>query len=244
MNRMVNMKAKNRQQPVLVRVLADAASQTRYRAWFFSLLVLILATTATLTRAEENPKLLLEGVSKDMITALNQHRDRIKQDPAVTQKLIEDILIPHLDFITASKYVLGKHWDTASRKQKIAFIKAFRKLLLRFYSSALTEYLNSHEGELDTGLMVFFEPADTSAQQLVMRSEVQPKSGKPVPINYQMHMTRKGWKVFDVSVEGVSVITTYRTSFASEIQQNGLDALISSLESRNEKLRTANNTAK
>ena len=121
-----------------------------------------------------------------------------------------------------------------------AFIKAFRKLLLRFYSSALTEYLNSHDGKLDPKIMVFFKPADTNAKQLVLRSEVQPKSGKPVPVNYQMHMTRKGWRVFDVSVEGVSVITTYKTSFASEIQQKGLDALITSIKTRNEKLHTAN----
>jgi phospholipid transport system substrate-binding protein len=219
--------------------------QSIFRFWFLLLLTIFLLTSIQIARAEEkDPKKLLEGVASQMITALNEHRDRIKQDPIVTEKLIEDILIPHLDFITAAKYVLGKHWDTASKKQKIAFIKAFRKLLLRFYSSALTEYLNSHEGKLDPGIMVFFAPPDTSARQIVMRSEVQPKSGKPVPVNYQMHMTRKGWKVFDVSVEGVSVITTYKTSFASEIQQNGLDALIASLETRNEKLHTAKNGKK
>jgi phospholipid transport system substrate-binding protein len=214
-----------------------------FRSWILFLFALVvLASTAHIAQANEDPKALLESVSNKMITALNDNRDRIKQDPSVTQGLIEEILIPHLDFITASKYVLGNHWDSATKKQKIGFIKAFRKLLLRFYSSALTEYLNSHEGKLDPGIMVFHAPADSNAKQLVLRSEVQPKSGKPVPVNYQMHMTRKGWRVFDVSVEGVSVITTYKTSFASEIQQKGLDALITSIETRNAKLHTANHS--
>jgi phospholipid transport system substrate-binding protein len=217
-------------------------SGLRYWLYFLAVIAVLVSSIPFASANESDPKALLESVSNKMITALNENRDGIKQDPAVTQRLIEDILIPHIDFITAAKYVLGKHWDTASRKQKIAFIKAFRKLLLRFYSSALTEYLNSHEGKLDPNIMVFFKPANANAKQLVLRSEVQPKSGKPVPVNYQMHMTRKGWKVFDVSVEGVSVITTYKTSFASEIQQSGLDALIASLESRNQKLGGSNHS--
>lgn len=201
-------------------------------------LLLLMAISHSAHAFEKNPQVLLESVSNEMITALNEHREQIKQNPQITQDLIEKILMPHLDFITAAKYVLGKHWDTATKEQKIAFIKGFRTLLVRFYSSALTEYLNSHNDKLDPDIMVYHAPADMNQSQLMVRSEVRPQTGKPVPVNYQMRMTRKGWKIFDVSVEGVSVITTYKTSFASEIQQNGLDALISSLESRNNKLRT------
>ena len=213
------------------------------KAWLVVLAIFaLLASSIPFAQAEDNPKIMLEKTAKEMITALNNNRDRIKQDPKVTQGLIEDILLPHLDFITASKYVLGAHWDTASKKQKIGFIKAFRKLLLSFYSSAITEYLNSHDEILDPSIMVFFEPADSSAKLILLRSEVQPKSGKAVPVNYKIHKTRKGWKIIDVSVEGVSVITTYKTSFSSEIKASGLDALIASLQSRNSKLHTANNS--
>lgn len=226
-----NLQAKAKQRSV---------SHKRLYTWLLSLLAIVLLSSFLQTaQANDDPKAMLETAAHDMITALNNNRDRIKQDPSVTQKLIEDILLPHIGIITASKYVLGSHWDSATKKQKIGFIKAFRTLLLRFYSSALTEYLNSHDGELDPNLMVFFKPADNNAPQILVRSEVKPKSGKPVPINYKLQKTRKGWKIIDVSVEGVSVITTYKTSFASEIKQNGLDALISSLESRNLKLRTA-----
>ena len=227
-------------QKLQTKAMQQPATHKRLTIWLLSLLAIVLLSGfIQIAQANDDPQALLEKASREMITALNNNRDRIRQDPSVTQKLIEDILLPHLDFITASKYVLGSNWDSSTKKQKIGFIKAFRVLLLRFYSSALTEYLNSHEGKLDPNLMVFYKPADTSAQQLLVRSEVKPKSGTPVPINYKMHKTRKGWKIIDVSVEGVSVITTYKTSFASEIKQNGLDALISSLHSRNEKLRTA-----
>jgi phospholipid transport system substrate-binding protein len=191
----------------------------------------------------DSPKALLVETSEKMLDALNSNRDRIKGDPKLTEELIEQILLPHIDFITASKWVLGQYWDGASREQKIEFIKTFRTLLLRFYSSALTEYLNTHDEKLDMSLMTFQDPGQVENGQVTVRSEVKPKTGKPVPISYQMHQTAKGWKVFDVSVEGVSVITTYKTSFSTEIQQKGLDALISSLKERNAKLLAGDNSA-
>ena len=200
------------------------------------LAALLMLTYSFVVYAEDDPKLLLESTSKKMIAALNDNRDKIKADPNVTQQLIEENLLPHLDFITASKFVLGNYWDSASKEQKIGFIKAFRTLLLRFYSSALTEYLSNHDDKLDPDTMVFYDPGKITSDQVTIRSDVQPKSGKPVPVNYQMRKTRHGWKVFDVSVEGVSVITTYKTSFASEIQQGGLDKLIASINERNAKL--------
>lgn len=192
---------------------------------------------------DESPKVVLETTATKMIDALNSNRDKIKGNPQLTEDLIEKILLPHIDFITASKYVLGPNWDSASRAQKIDFIRTFRTLLLRFYSSALSEYLNSHDEKLDASLMTFQDPGKIDGDQVTVRSEVKPKNGKPVPIIYQMLKTRRGWKGFDVSVEGVSVITTYKTSFASEIQQKGLNSLITSLKERNAKLLAGDNSA-
>lgn len=212
--------------------------------WIFGLfaVTLLFVSAIKLANAEDSPKALLESVSVKMITALNENRSSIKKDAKVTQLLIEKHLLPHIDFISAAKAVLGNHWDTASIEQKKGFIRAFRDLLLNFYSSALTEYLNSHDGQLDVALMQFLDPGDLSGNQITVRSFVKPKSGKPVPINYEMNKTRKGWKVFDVSVEGVSVITTYKASYASEIEQKGLDELIRTINSHNKKLKTAKNS--
>ena len=210
------------------------------RHWFLAPLGAILASilVAGHTVAEtDSPRALLQQTAQEMITALNDNRDRIKQDPDYAQTLVEKILLPHVDFITASKWVLGKYWKDASKEQKLRFIRQFRSLLLRFYSSALAEYLNTHNEALDPNVMRFFPLRDGSGDnQITLRSEVIPKTGNPVPVLYHMHKTSRGWKVYDVSVEGVSVITTYKTSFASEIQQNGLDAFLDSLQDRNAKL--------
>lgn len=207
------------------------------------LMSLFLGISHTSLATPDSPKALLEDTARQMLDALNANRDRIKGKPQLTEELIEKILLPHIDFITASKYVLGANWNTASKTQKIEFIKTFRTLLLRFYSSALSEYLNTHDEKLDMSLMTFQDPGKIDSNQVTVRSEVKPKNGKPVPITYQMINTSRGWKVFDVSVEGVSVITTYKTSFASEIQQKGLDGLITSLKERNEKLLAGDNSA-
>ncbi len=211
----------------------------RHHKSFFVATLLLITSLAMATPAWANtdsPKELLEATAQKMFDAINSNRDKIKADPDFTIQLIEEVLLPHIDFITASRYVLGKHWDGATKAQKIGFIKAFRSLLLRFYSYALTEYLNTHDEKLDMSLMNFQRPGKVDNGQVTVRSTVKPKKGKPVPINYQMRKTRKGWKIYDVSIEGISVITTYQTSFASEIKQSGLDSLIASLKQRNKKL--------
>jgi len=208
----------------------------------FAITLMLSFLSISHATGEQDPKALLESVSVKMINALNKNRTKIKTDPTLTQKLIEENLMPHIDFINASKEVLGQHWDSASKEQKIGFIRAFRDLLLNFYSSALTEYLNSHEGELDPKLMEFLDPGDITSKHITVRSLVKPKSGKSVPINYEMNNTRRGWKIFDVSVEGVSVITTYKSSYATDIEQKGLDELIKTINTHNIKLKTAHNS--
>ena len=183
------------------------------------------------------PLEVLKTASNEMFIELNSNRKRLSNNPAEVQKVIEKILLPHIDIITASKWVLGKHWRTADKQQKLKFIRQFRNLLLRFYSTALAEYLDDKKGEkLDPG-MIKFKRLRASAEDtdVTVRSDVVPTSGKPIPVNYHMHLTKKGWRVYDVSVEGISVITTYRTSFGSEISANGLDSLIASLSDKNNK---------
>jgi len=181
------------------------------------------------------PNMLLETASREMISAINANHEKIKADPAVLNGLVEEILMPHIDFIAASKWVLGKHWRSASKEQKLEFIRQFRTLLLRFYSTALSEYLTTN---MVTEDMFVFLPlrGDTSTKQVTVNSEIHAPSGSIIPVKYSMHLSNKGWKVYDVSIEGISMVTTYRTSFAAEIKQKGLDGLIASLTERNDKL--------
>jgi len=202
----------------------------------FWLLVFASALLITPLQAEPaSPDTVLEMASRQMIAAINANHERIKTDPSLVNALVEDILMPHLDFIASSKWVLGKHWRGASKEQKLEFIRQFRTLLLRFYSTALSEYLTTNT--VTEGMFVYLPlRGDTSTKRITVHSEIHAPSGSIIPVKYSMHLTSKGWKVYDVSIEGVSMVTTYRTSFASEIKQKGLDGLIASLAERNTKL--------
>ena len=178
---------------------------------------------------------ILEKVAKEMIQATNARRDEIKADPGVVEQLVEELLLPHIDLLTASRWVLGRHWRTASKEQKLNFMRHFRSMLLGFYSTALADYLSENTVDED---LIRFQPvrAEAGSDDVTVRSHVHPPNGQPIPVNYHMHLTRKGWQVYDVSVEGVSVVTTYRNSFNDEIRRNGLDQLIARLADKDNDL--------
>ncbi len=198
--------------------------------------VLLLALLSQFAFASMPPDKMLKAATRNMVSALQEQHEAIQQDHRVLYGLIEDILLPHIDIITTSRMVLGKHWRQASKKQKLRFIRAFRELLTRFYSSALAEYLSDHKIEPN---FITFQPLRESLQQkrLTVYAEVHPPGGgENVAVNYRMRKTKKGWKIYDVAVAGISIISTYRTSFASEIKQKGLEPFIESIEKRNQAL--------
>lgn len=203
-----------------------------------TLLILTLGAARPAMAESQDPdqaRLLLEQVAEKMIQETNARHEEIKQNPDVVREMVEELLLPHIDLITASRWVLGKHWRRASKEQKIEFIKHFRGMLVRFYSTALADYLSKNKVSPD---LIRFQPvrAEPGSEDVTVRSEVHPPSGQPIPVNYEMHLTRKGWKVYDVSVEGISVIMTYRNSFNDEISRNGLDQLISRLANKDSDL--------
>jgi phospholipid transport system substrate-binding protein len=183
------------------------------------------------------PDIMLDTATKTMLRSINENRAEIKQSPDKLTSLVEQIILPHLDFIAASKIVMGKYWRTAEKEQKIKFIKEFRTLLLRFYSSALAEYLSNKDKALDENLIhylpVEIKEGETS---LTVRAELKSDDGKMIPIYYRVHLTDKGWKIFDVSVEGISMITTYKNNFATQFKTEGIDALIASLQEKNKQM--------
>lgn len=214
---------------------------TFLRACRFLLLIpaLLIAGLPAARAEAPAPDVLLREAMQTMVTELRARREAIARDPAIVQQLAERILLPHVDFITASRQVLGKHWRRASREQKLAFVREFRTLLLRFYSSALADYLREHD--LDPA-MFRFAPlrAAPDARQVTVHMDLHPPGdGKPVNVNFLMHHSRKGWRVYDLAIDGVSLISTYRSSFAGQIRQEGLDALIARLAEKNARLGAA-----
>ena len=184
------------------------------------------------------PDTLLKSNTYKLIQTLKESRDKLKDNPQIVQDLVTTHIAPQLDFIAASRWVLGKHWPDTARTDKIRFIKEFRKLLIKFYSVALSEYLSNHE--IDHGIIKFspiLNNVDKTNNDITIHSIVlPPNSTKKISVNYHMHKTRKGWKIYDVAIEGISMIGTYKSSFETQLRKTGVSGLIASLVERNNKL--------
>lgn len=206
-----------------------------FKAGIAAVLLAMTMIPAQAKEAEHEALATLKVATHDMIEALKKSSVEERGDPEFIRNLVNTHLSPRIDFIASSKWVLGKHWRRANLEQKKAFILEFKKLLIQFYSTALSEYAVSHN--IDHNVLSFLPLRnDADDTDVTIRSKVNTPSGKVIPVNYHVHKTRKGWKVYDVSVEGVSMITTYRSSFASDLKQNGVAGIIDSLKQRNAKL--------
>lgn len=151
----------------------------------------------------------------------------VRQDRQRVFALIEQVVLPHFDFAKMSQWVLGRHWKGASAEEQGRFVEEFRKLLVRTYSTALMEYTNEQ---------VVFLPfhAEEGSDTVTVKTQVNRESGPAVPIDYRLYLKEGEWKVFDVAVDGISLVTNYRNTFNEEINAKGLTGLIDNLTVRNQ----------
>jgi phospholipid transport system substrate-binding protein len=169
------------------------------------------------------PQQLVEDSAKRMLTELDAHRDIYAKDPAKLDSLVANVLLPNFDSEYAARLVLGQTWRTATPEQRKRFVDAFYHSLLRNYGNALLNFT----ADRFVVLPYRGNPDDTSA---TVRTEVKKSSGERVPVNFTLRKTEGGWKAWDVVIEGISYVKSFRTDFASEIQQKGLDEVIVRLE--------------
>jgi phospholipid transport system substrate-binding protein len=169
------------------------------------------------------PEQLVEDSAKRMLMELDANRAMYAKDPAKLDSLVANVLLPNFDSEYAARLVLGQSWRTATPDQRKRFVDAFYHSLLRNYGNALLNFT----GDNFTILPYKGDPGDTQA---TVRTEVKKSSGEKVAVNFSLHKTDSGWKAWDVVIEGISYVKSFRTDFASEIQQKGLDEVISRLE--------------
>ncbi|MGE0080587.1 MAG: phospholipid-binding protein MlaC [Thiohalomonadaceae bacterium] len=203
------------------------------------LLAFSISFMALGARAEAAPHGVLRNATDDMFAVLHAHRAALHTDPQALYGLVEKTLSPHVDFPLISQLVLGKHWRTADAAQRVRFMTEFRTLLVRFYVGALLEDPRKLDELLDfSDTLIQFRPAEPEedARKALVRAEVHLPSGRVVLVSFNLRRKDETWKVYDVTVEGVSLVTNYRSSFASEVRQGGLDALIDRLAARNRAL--------
>jgi len=173
------------------------------------------------------PDVLVKTISQEVTTILKQDKDIQAGDPKKVADLIETKVVPHFNFVHMTRIAMARNWRVASPDQQKQLTGEFKTLLVRTYSTALSSY---RDQQIDYKPLRA-KPEDT---EVTVRSEVrQSGSSQPIGIDYEMEKTPDGWKVYDVKVGGVSLVTTYRETFASEVRERGVDGLIKSLATKN-----------
>jgi len=190
--------------------------------------VLAVLVIGTAQAASPPPDQLVKENIARIIELLKQNRDAYARDHKKLYAMVHEQVLPHFDFRVMSRSVLGRYWREASEEQRDKFVNEFRDLLVRTYATALLKYTNEEVRYLP----FHFNPSDKTA---VVKTEVIQQGGPPIPIHYSFYQTESGWKVYDVAIEGVSLVTNYRSTYATKVKSEGLDALIKSMADANRK---------
>jgi phospholipid transport system substrate-binding protein len=188
--------------------------------------VLSLLAAFAVQAAESAPDSLVKGTVDDVMSVLKQNKDKRK-----LLELAEQKVLPNFDFAEMTRLAVGRAWRDANDGQKKALENAFRTLLVNTYTTALTQAAKSDQTVEVKPLRV--QPGQ---KETVVKTLVKEPGRSPIPIDYSMRRTETGWKVYDVMVENLSLVTNYRNTFTAEVARGGVDGLIKSLEDKNRKL--------
>jgi len=181
------------------------------------------AAGAPSATAQPGPTEVVQAAAQGMLNDLDKDRAAYRRDPAKVGQLVDKYLLPHWDTDYSARLVLGKYWRTATPDQRQRFIDAFYHSLLTNYGAALADFTSDR-------LKIFPSNVDPAKSTATVRTEVKRDSGDRVAVNYYMHTTPQGWKAWDVVIDGISYVNSYRTDFGAQIEQQGIDAVIKRLE--------------
>lgn len=191
------------------------------------LAAMAFVSCANLAMAEIAPDTLVKKTAEDVLAVVKQDKDIQAGNQSKIFALAEEKILPNFNFDRVSRLVLGKAWGKASAEQKKAFQEEFRSLLLRTYATALSKYRNQ---------TIEYKPfrAQASDTDVTVKTQILQPGGQPVAVDYSLEKTGESWKVYDITIEGVSLVTNYRGQFSNEIRQGGLDGLIQKLAAKNQ----------
>jgi phospholipid transport system substrate-binding protein len=202
-------------------------------AIMLALAVVMLAFSPVKASTEDMPapQAQVKQASDKMLAALKEHKAELEENPDKIYQLVEDILMPHFDFEKMSKLALGRNWRSANEDQLSRFVDEFRLLLIRTYSTAMLEYTDE-----EIRFLPFRD--DLSRKRVSVPMEVIQPAGPSIPMALSLYQNDQDeWKVYDVKIDGISLVTNYRSSFANEIRNGGMEKLIEDLAERNAKVK-------
>ncbi len=187
----------------------------------------VLALIASAAQAQETaPDVLVKSITHDVTAIIKQDKDIQSGNLTKVIALVETKILPHFNFTRMTQIAMARNWRLATPEQQKELTGEFKTLLVRTYSTALTSY---RDQAIDVKPLRA-KPGDT---EVTVRSEVKQPGAQSVTIDYEMEKTPAGWKAFDVKIGGVSLVTTYRETFASEVREHGVDGLVKSLAAKN-----------
>lgn len=189
-------------------------------------LTLLLMSSLAIAAEPTAPDELIKATATEVIDIIKKDKDIQDGNKKKIKDLIESKVLPHFDFTRMTRLAMGRFWNQATPEQQKDLTNEFRSLLVRTYSASLTSY----KDQTIEYKPLRMSPTDTD---VVVKAAIKQSSGRPIPIDYTMIKTSSGWKIYDIAVDGVSLVVNYRSSFAQEIQQGGVAQLLNTLKSKN-----------
>ena len=194
----------------------------------FLVAAFLLVSQAAIAAAE--PLNIVKSTTDQVIERVVSERDTLRENPGQMYNLVSELIFPHFDFPIMAQLVIREHWKAASEETRAGFVEQFRKLLVRTYSIALLEFSGQEINYPNN------EGIDESAKTVLVNQEIEQSGSKSIKLGYRLHRGSGDWKVFDVSIDGISLVKTYRASFSSLIENDGLEGLVANLAEKNKDL--------
>ena len=195
----------------------------------FSPLLLLVLSCASALAQEDSPDAMIKKVTEDVLTIVRQDKDIQGGNTRKAIDLVETKVLPNFSFQRMTALAVGRDWNKASADQKKVLADEFKTLLVRTYSNALTGYKDQTIRYKPTKM----QSGDTD---VLVRTEIVQPGNKPIPLDYSLEKQADGWKVYDVVVAGVSLVTNYRDTFSQEVRANGIDGLTQMLATKNKQM--------
>jgi phospholipid transport system substrate-binding protein len=192
------------------------------------MVLLPMATGVSAFAAPDEATALVQRTSERMLSTLQARRAEVDRNPSIIYGMIDSILAPHFDFERITQGAVGQYWRQATPEQRRQLVDGFKQVLVRTYARSLLSY---------SGQDIRYLPVKPGSRSdtVTVSTEIQDKGAPPVPVDYRMYNKGDGWKVYDVLIDNASLVGNYRSSFATEIRQSGIDGLIAKLREMNSK---------
>ncbi|HYD56372.1 MAG TPA: ABC transporter substrate-binding protein [Burkholderiales bacterium] len=179
-----------------------------------------------LALGQDTPDQLVQKVTEDVLATIKNDKQLAAGDKQKALKLAEEKVLPHIDFEYATRLAVGRAWSQASPEQRKKLVDEFRKMLVRTYSNGI----DSYQGQT---LKILPSRGKQDPEDATVRAQFIRAGGQPLPLEFQARKTPQGWKIYDIAIEGVSLVLTYRSEFDAVVKQGGIDGLIKRLQEKN-----------